>query len=158
MILFDLLRVVHLSAFALLITSVAGGWVLQRQLATTGDHRSQALLANAIRPLGLLSPAAITLLLLSGIGQMVQFGLGPFSEAWLLLKLLFFLAAATLGIIGGPLSGARTALMAKGAESPLMPDDERRLRAIGARLQVFLVMQSLLVFCILVLSIIKPGR
>jgi uncharacterized membrane protein SirB2 len=105
---------------------------------------------------GLLSPAAIVLLLLTGIGNMVILDLGFTDEPWLTVKIILFLIAAVNGIIFGIRSKKRGMLVGQMAKSNAPVNAEKTLAGMDRYSLLFLVVQTILLTAILVLAVWKP--
>lgn len=158
MAILSLLRLLHFVGFGLLATSTAGGWILFRRYRRLGDRRSQAVLLSGARAVGLLSPAGIGVMLLTGIGQMHFYGFGLFSEAWLSLKLLIFLIAATAGIVFSVRARTRTHLVSQLADGTAAAGAELEVARLDRQLQIFYQLQTTLLIVILLLAVMKPLR
>jgi uncharacterized membrane protein SirB2 len=152
-----LLRVLHLTGFALLVTATVSGWILFRRYRRLEDYRSKSILLDAARALSPLGPVAILIMLVTGIGQMHMYGLGLFTQAWLTLKLFFFLITSVAGIIFGIRARTRGRLVAELARSAAPAGAEERIMRLDSQLRVFYVIQATLLLMILLLAVIKPG-
>jgi hypothetical protein len=151
------LRILHLAGFALLVTSTIGGWIVFSRYRRLEDFRLKAALLGASRSLGLLSPVGIVLMLVTGIGQMHLFGYGLFVQAWLTLKVLFFVIAATAGIVFAVRSRARAVLVRELAQTGEKPEAVAAVARLDSQQRVFYLIQSTLLLLILLLSVMKPG-
>jgi|WetSurMetagenome_2_1015567.scaffolds.fasta_scaffold75556_2 hypothetical protein len=158
MLLPHLLRILHLTGFGLLVTATLGGWILFRRYLQLDDYRSQAALLKGARSIGLLSPLAILVMLVTGIGQIHFYGYGLFAQTWLTLKLSFFLIAATAGVLFSIRSSKRGQLIDQLAEGTAAPEAEKIVRRLDSQQRVFYFVQSTLLLLILLLSVIKPGH
>lgn len=107
----DPLIIIHLIGFAMLFTAGVSGWILNRQYASAPDFGTKGTILRAMRPIGLMSPVAILIMIITGIGNMHLLGVGIFTESWLALKLSFFLVAATTGVVFGARARARARLV-----------------------------------------------
>jgi hypothetical protein len=151
------LRVLHLAGFSLLVTSTLGGWILFTRYLRLEDFQSKAALLGAARAIGLLSPVGIAVMLVTGIGQMHTHGYALFIQAWLTLKVFFFLVAATAGIVFAVRARTRGTLVNELARGTAQPGAERIVARLDSQQRVFFFLQATLLVLILLLSVIKPG-
>jgi hypothetical protein len=154
----DLLIIIHLIGFAMLFTAGVSGWILNRQYCSAPDFRAKGTILGAMRPIGLMSPVAILIMIITGVGNMHLLGLGIFTESWLALKLLFFLIAATTGIVFGARARTRARLVGSFASGEPAEGASERLAALDKQFKLFYMFQLTLLLLILLLSVIKPGR
>ncbi len=151
----------HLVGFGLVMTLLVSGWLLHKQYSGTAGHKDKLIVLSSARMIGLLSPIAILVLLITGIGNMHARGLGFFgesSELWLNIKVLLFIVASTNGIIFGIRSKKRGMLVAQLAQGTATADSEAKLASFDKGALVFNVVQTILLISILVLTVWKPGR
>jgi len=147
---------VHFIGVGLLFTSLCGGWILHRQYRAAADWNAKIVILKALRPLGLLSPVAIAVMIVSGIGNMHLEGLGFFSVFWLSAKLVVVIVALVVGIIAGAWGKRRSMMAARAAAGDAPGGTEEDIRALDGRLRVTMAVQALLLLTILLLSIVKP--
>lgn len=150
--------VLHLIGVGMLFTTVFAGLLLHQQYKRAGDWASRLLYLKSLRTIGLLSPAGVALMLMSGIANMT---LGPysrpfFSDAWLGVKLLIFLVMVLVGVMTAVL-GARRARVAAGlaSEHPAGAGDPR-LRSLDKGMLASYFIQAVGIITIIALSIVKP--
>ncbi len=91
----------HFIGFGLVVTLNVAGFILNRQYKKAPDLLQKGAILRALRPLGLLSPVAIVILLVTGIGNMHALGYGLLEAGWLTAKIIFFAMAAVSGILLG---------------------------------------------------------
>jgi len=154
----DLLIIIHLIGFAMLFTTGVAGAILDRQYGNAPDFQAKGIILRAGRPIGLMSPVAILIMLITGIGNMHLRGLGVFTESWLSLKLLLFLMAAIIGITYGIKAKARAQLVMSLARGETNEDATGRLSVIDKQFKLFYRVQIMFLLLILLLSVVKPGR
>jgi uncharacterized membrane protein SirB2 len=147
----------HFIGLGLISASLVGGWILNNQYKRATDWKVKLAAVQSLRPIGLLSPISIAILLLSGIGNMEMEGLGLFSATWLSAKLFLFLIAVVTGVIFGGKASRRAKLVAQIAGGKGPEDAEPAIRALDRQQQLFYVLNSVLILAILILSIAKPG-
>ena len=64
----------HLLGFGLLCSSVIGSWILDGRYRRAEGWKTKRTILGLLRPIGLLSPVASGVMLLSGIGNLVAKG------------------------------------------------------------------------------------
>lgn len=151
----------HFIGLGLIMTLLVTGWVLTLQYGKTEDYKTKLVILSSMKRVGLLSPLAILVILLSGIGNMHVRGLGFFtesSETWLNIKILLFAAAAINGVIFGIRSKKRGMLVAQFAQGSAPADGTAKLAGMDKGALIFHVVQTILLISILVLAVWKPGR
>ncbi len=148
---------IHVIGVGLLFTSLIGGWLLDLQYRKAHDWPSKALLLKALRPIGLLSPLAVLVMLASGISNMMILGYGPFSVSWLSTKLVVFLILIITGAVFSVRGARRGRLVRELAGETSGAASEEAVRRIDRQQANFYLLQSLLLLIILMLSIVKPG-
>jgi uncharacterized membrane protein len=148
---------VHLIGVGLIFTTLFGGFILEMKFRRAKDPATAQLILKLIRPIGLLSPLSIVVMLLSGTANMHLTGMGLFSASWLTLKLVLFALAAISGVLFGIKGSRRAAIVSRlaGGETPDV--SERTLRTLNRQQLIFYVVQTVLILAILTLSIVRPG-
>ena len=151
--------VLHLVGVGMLCTTIFAGLLLHTQYKRTDEPGAKLLVLRSLRLIGLLSPAGVALMLLTGIGNMT---LGPqhytlFSHAWLSAKLLLFLLMVASGVFFAVQGARRARLVARITVEPAEARQEaRRLRSLDTQLVVAFVVQGILLLAILTLSVARP--
>ncbi len=148
----------HFIGIGMLFTTLLAGWILEGAYRKAPDWPSRAFILKLLRPLGLLSPASIFLLLLSGIGNMTL-SYTPytlFSDTWLTLKLAIFVVAAVSGVVFGIRSAQRARLVGSMTAGSPPAGTEASIKSMDAMQRLFLVVQAIFILIILTLSIVKP--
>lgn len=148
----------HLLGFGLIMTLLVSGWLLHKQYTGTTDFKTKSVILSSARSIGLLSPIAILVLLITGIGNMHVRSLGLFDEYWLGIKVVLFAIAAVNGIVFGIRSKKRGMLVAELAQGTAPPGSESRLATMDRNALAFYVIQAILLAAILILTVWKPGR
>jgi hypothetical protein len=151
----------HLFGFGLVSTLLVMGWLLLKQYHGANDYKSKLVVLSTARVVGILSPIAILVLLITGIGNMHARGLGFFdenSEPWLNIKIILFAIAAINGTIFGMRSKNRGMLVAQLAQGNAPPESESKLASFDKGVLVFNIVQTILLIAILVFTVWKPGR
>lgn len=148
----------HLIGFGLIVTLLVSSWLLHRQYTAATDFKTKSVILSSARSVGLLSPLAILVLLITGVGNMHLRGLGLFDERWLIIKVVLFAIAAVNGIVFGIRSKKRSMLVGQLAQGTAQPGSELKLASMDKSALAFYVIQTILFIAILVLTVWKPGR
>jgi uncharacterized membrane protein SirB2 len=149
--------ILHFIGVGMIFTTVLAGWILTGQYKRANDYKTKSQILKSLRPIGLLSPVTILVMLASGIGNMYALHMGVFSASWLTTKLIFFAIMAINGIIFGAKSAKRGKLVAQVAGGSAPTGTENVIAAMDKQQLLFYVVQSLLLLIILTLSVVKPG-
>ncbi len=153
-----LLMFFHLIGFGLIVTLLITGWLLHRQYTAAADFKTKTVILSSARSVGLLSPIAILVLLITGLWNMHLLGLGLFDEQWLGIKIVLFAIAAVNGIMFGIRSKKRGMLVAQLAQGTAPADSGSKLAGMDKSTFMFYVIQTILFTAILILTVWKPGR
>ncbi len=153
----------HLLGFGFITTSLTAGWILERHIRKTNDGNQKLLLLSASRTIGLLSPIASFLMLITGIANIMNvFGTSLsvlYSVGWLDAKIILFAFMLVNGAVFGPiLSRKRTKLIQSIAAQTAPADAEETVKIYGKNLSTFYFVQSLLLLVILFLSVWGTGK
>lgn len=151
-----ILLLIHLVGYATLFAATVGGWIIHTHYKSANDYPTKSLLLKSLRPFGILSPIAVAVMIASGIGNMVYFGIGPFSEGWLSAKLVFFLILVVIGVIFGTRSVRRGKLVAQLAEGTAPDGAATQVAALDRQLSIFYPAQFVLLLIVLSLSVVRP--
>ncbi len=154
---------VHLLAVGLLFSSIVGGWLLHRKIAAETDVRLRLYTGGTSRTFALLAPIAGVLLLLTGIGNIYNRYLGSeihwYNEGWLVAKIIFFVIAVVNGSVhGGILARKRIAVLQTMDQQKASADAEGLLSSINRQFSWHYVVQFLLLFIIIFLSVFGDGK
>ncbi len=148
---------VHFIGIGMIFTTIFAGWILEARSRKAPDWKTRLLILRLLRPIGLLSPVSIVVMLGSGITNMTFAGMGVFTASWLTLKLVFFALAVISGVLFGIRGTQRTRLVSKLADGGAPEGSERSLAALERQQRLFYVVQTVLILIILSLSIFKPS-
>jgi hypothetical protein len=150
----ELVLLFHLIGFGLLATTSVAGIILHLQYRKATDLAARAVLLRAMRPIGLLSPIAVLLMLVTGIGNMHAIGAGLLSLGWLTAKIIFFAIAGISGLLFSIKSKQRSALVQKMIAGNAPPYAEEMVAALDRQIMLFYLVMPLLIIIILYLSVI----
>jgi len=143
----------HFIGMGLFVTVQAAGFILEMQYRKAPTLEAKAVLLRALKPIGLLSPLAVVIMLVTGIGNMVELGLGVFSMGWLTGKIIFFAIAVISGLLFSVKARKRGALvqtMVKG-EAPTNADG--LLKDFDKQVGLFYLVSMLLLIVIVGLAV-----
>ncbi len=161
----------HFIGLGLLITSMLGGFFMHRQYRKAPDLRTKAIILKSARPFGLLSPIAMLLMLITGIGNMHALGIGIIRTLigsrdfiltqsfegmefwWLSAKLVFYAIAFIAGIVLGIFARKRGTLVHAMSLGEGGPDAKTRLALYDTLIAAGHVIMPVLMISILSLSV-----
>jgi len=153
----------HTVGVGLIFAVVTAGWLLNRKLETEQNIAQKLYLAGILRTIGLFSPVASLLLLITGIGNIHFRYLGStlswYSEGWLVAKIMSLAVMLVNGTVLGPmLSRNRSALLREMAEHKAPENAESMLNTLGRQILQFNLVQWILLLAILLLSTSGTGK
>lgn len=150
--------VLHLIGVGILFTTVIAGLLLHQQYKRAGDWASRLIYLKSLRTIGLLSPAGVALMILSGIANMTlgHYSRPFFFDAWLGVKLLIFLVMVLVGVMTAILGARRKRLATRLAEEQSAGATDPQLRSIDSRMLAAFFIQAIGIITIIALSIVKP--
>jgi hypothetical protein len=143
----------HFIGFGLIMTMNVAGFILNRQYMKAPDMKSKSAILRTARPIGLMSPFATLLMLITGIGNMHVLGLGIFDTSWLLAKLIFFTVAVICGTLFGIMAKKRAILVQQIADDNPPTDAEGLLLGYDKQMSLFYLVMAMITMMILGLSI-----
>lgn len=163
----------HFIGLGLLVTIQIAGFVLNSQYKKAPDLQTKAIYLRALRPIGLLSPVAILLMLITGIGNMYLLGMFSTSNTMethattmhsqgiilidfplLEKKIAVFIVAATLGIIMGIMSRKRGSLVASMVKGDAPQNANTFLEVLDKKIQTLSIVMSFLLLTLIYLSVL----
>lgn len=145
--------ILHFLGFGLLVTVNVAGFILNRQYKKAPDLQSKAVLLRAMKPVGLLSPIAVLIMLITGIGNMHALGLGVLDLGWLTAKIMFFAITVISGILLGIKSGKRGKLVQQMANGQAPQNASDLLAGYDRQVSLSYIVMPLLILIILALSV-----
>jgi uncharacterized membrane protein len=144
----------HLIGFGLLFPTLISGMIINGRSKRASDHAAKSALLQAMRPIGLLSPLAMVIILITGIMNMNLLGVGVLTLGWLTAKIIFFTIAVISGILFGAISRRRAALVENLGSGIPEPGAEAKLRGYDRQITLYYLVMTLLILVILYLSMI----
>jgi len=145
--------VFHFIGFGLFVTILIAAFIVERQYRKAPDLLAKATLLGVTRSIGLLSPFAVLLMLLTGIGNMHFLGIGLFDFGWLTAKVIFFAIAAVNGVLYGIRGRKRGALIMRLAKGEAPADAEATIKDYDKQQWAFYVVNAILLLLIVSLSV-----
>jgi uncharacterized membrane protein len=144
----------HLLGLGLLMTTLMGGVILEVQYRNTKDVQVKANVLKSLRPIGLMSPVGMVVMLVTGILNMNFVGAGILTYGWLTAKIIFFALLVISGIIFAIQSQKRGNMVRKLSTGGGPADAASQLKKYNGQVTLFYIVMSLLIVLILLLSII----
>lgn len=147
---------IHLLGYGLLISVLVATPILEYYLRRAESYEHALKLANIVSKIGLLSPIAALMLIVSGVSLMNLFGYGLFTHAWLTGKLLVFLVMIVSGAYSSmDIGKQRRSIyndLIDGKDNPKLPGE--LLRAHNRQSQ-YTRIQSIFMLMILIFTVYK---
>lgn len=144
----------HFVGLGLLVTAIVAGSILNRQYRKAPDLTTKATILRSLRPIGLLSPVGMLLMLVTGIGNMHELGYSALDlPGWLAYKIVFFAIAVISGVLFSVKSRRRAVLVQQLASGKAPADAEAMLDRQDRQITLFYVVLPLVFLVILALSI-----
>ena len=144
---------VHFLGFGLLITVNVAGFILNNQYKKAPDIQSKSVILKSLRPIGLLGPVAVIVMLVTGIGNMQALGYGLLDAGWLTAKIMFFAIAAISGILFGAKAAKRGKLVQQMVSGTAPANADALLASYDRQIGLFHFVMPVLLLIILYLSI-----
>lgn len=145
------------------MSSVVAGFVLDRKFRKASDHKVRLAIAGASRTMGLLSPVAAVLLLMTGIGNIHELFAGTdtnwYSQGWLVAKIVLYAIMVLNGSFYGPsLTRGRLKLLSSIEDQSAPPGVESALQSTNNQITLFYLVQSLFLLLIIYVSVFGSGK
>jgi len=153
----------HLLGFGLAAAALAGSFVLERKFRSEQDLNVKLYIGGLSRTMGLLSPFAVLLLLITGIGNIFNryaaLSIEWYQEGWLAAKIISFVILTLNGMIYGPrISRSRTKLVRSLYENSAPANADKALASLNHQMALFYVVQSTLLLIIVYLSLFGTAK
>ena len=156
----------HFIGFGIIATLNIAGNILNRQYKKAPDLLTKATILRSMRPIGMLSPLAVVIMLVTGIGNMQMMGIrfvgatidgsyepGILDIGWLTGKVILYIIIAISGVIFGIKAGKRGALVASMAKGNPPANAEELLRQYDKQIDMGYIVFPIIVIAILFLAI-----
>jgi hypothetical protein len=145
---------VHLLGFGLLVTPLFSGIILESQLRRAKDPQARNAIARSLRSVGILSPMAMLIMLITGIGnmQLSHYTMGNM-PSWLAFKIVAFTLVVISGILFAIRSRKRSTLLKTITGTDIPEETSKKLSAYNRQITLAYIVLPLLVLIIVYLSI-----
>lgn len=143
----------HFIGLGLFMTTATSGMILEFRLAKAPTIDQKIQISTIGRSIGLLSPLATVLMIVSGIMNMNGVGAGVLTLGWLTAKIFFFALLLISGMLFMVRSRKRTALLHEMASGAPPGETESRLKRENSQVRLFHIVVLLLLFIIMALSV-----
>ena len=143
----------HFIGFGLFVSLNVMGFYFNRAYKKAPDLQQKAAVLKLARPIGLLSPVAILLMIITGIGNMHSLGYGPLDFGWLSAKLVIFVVAIIFGATGGAKMMKRGKLVGSMLSGSAPADAQKQLDSLDKQITLIHTVLPVLLMCILALAI-----
>jgi hypothetical protein len=155
--------VLHLLSVGILTTTLLAGFILDRKLRKEPDLRLKLYTASISRIVGLLSPLAAILLLLTGIANIHNRFLGStsawYAEGWLVAKIILYVVMLFNGMFYGPgLIRSRLKIIRAQAEQTGPLNADTSIRSLNKQITLFYAVQTLMFLFILYISVFGTAK
>jgi uncharacterized membrane protein SirB2 len=148
----------HLVGFSLVSVLVIAGWILNRRFINEKDLSLKLYVGGITRTVGLLSPFAASVLLLTGIGNIYNYyygtGVDWYNQGWLVIKIVLFAVFVVNGMLFGPaLSKRRMKTVQTMLQEGVTDDGSRTINHLNSQINWFYVVQAVLLLGVLFFSV-----
>ncbi len=144
----------HFIGFGLLVTTITAGYLLNGQYKKAPDLPTKVIILKALRVIGILSPVAMLIMLITGIGNMQSLGYTVLDlPGWLAYKIILFTIALISGIIFAVKSRKRAALIQQMAGGTTPANARETIESYDKQISLFYLVLLILLILILFLSI-----
>jgi hypothetical protein len=155
--------VLHLLSIGVLTTTLLAGFILDRKLRRESDIRLKLYTAGLSKTIGLFSPFAAILLLLTGIANIHNRFLGStsawYAEGWLVAKIILYVVMVFNGMVYGPgLIRSRVKIIRSQVEQTAPMNADTSLRSLNKQITLFYAVQALLFLMILYVSVFGTAK
>jgi len=152
----EIYLLIHLLGFGLIISVLIATPILEYYLRRAESYEQALQIAKMISRIGLLSPIAALILLLSGAALMTIYGYGLFTHGWLTGKLLIFLVMVVTGAYSSMNVGKQRREiyidLIEGKDNPKLPGE---LIRVHNRQSQYTRIQSAFLLMILIFTVYK---
>jgi len=151
----QLILMLHFFGLGLLVTSMVAGFILNNQYKKAKDLPTKATILRSLKPIGLLSPFASLIMLISGIGNMHMLGYSILElPGWLAYKIVFYALAVISGILFGVKGKKRGALIQQMSAQTAPANADELLRGYEKQITLSYIVMPIIFLIILYLSIL----
>jgi small-conductance mechanosensitive channel len=153
----------HLIAFGLASALLTANIILERKLRSEPDWSRKIFLGGMMKTFSIISPIAIVLFLVTGIGNIHNRYLESpeawYTEGWLVAKIILFAILATNSLVFGPqLAGKRMQIIRALSDNTASADAKQQLKGFENQISLFFMVQLILFLSILFLSVFGGAK
>ncbi len=145
----------HLIGVGLLFCGMASIPIVESMFRKEPDQKSAYTLHKVISKLGILTPVASGLLLISGIVNIISAHIVLYREGWLIIKLVLFILLLFIGMYQGKCYRQRGALVEILSLGNAPETAQTHLKLYTQKLTKYSIIQTLLLFFILLITIFR---
>ena len=152
----------HITGFGAVFGAMIAGPMLERQFQSATDWQVRGKIAMMGMRISVIARVAMLLLLVSGIGNMVEYGFGfelAFScQAWWLgAKIVLWAIMLINGqLFAMQMMRIRGSVMQKVMAGNIPPDGESILKSTFKRANMFFRIQGFMLIVVMILAIFRP--
>ena len=149
---------VHMFGFSLISAAVIAGWLLNVRFAAEKELTLKLYIGGLLRMIGLLSPLAALVLLISGIGNIYNLyhetPVHWYEQSWLVVKVILFGVMLVNGSVFGPeMSRKRMRLIQAMLDEGDNDEKRNQLADLNKQIHWFYLVQSVLLVGIVFFSV-----
>ena len=149
----ELALLFHFLGLGLFVTIQVAGFVLEFQYKKAPDLQTKAVILRALRPIGLLSPVAVVIMIITGLINMNQLAIEFSTFMWLQEKLAVFVVAVVVGVFFGIRARKRGALVASMIQGKAPNDAETQLRGLDKQIMILSIVMPILFLAVVYLAV-----
>ncbi len=162
----EITLLLHFIGFGIIATLNIAGTILNGQYKKAPDLQTKGTILRAMKPIGMLSPVAIIIMLVTGIGNMQMIGIrfvgatidgtyepGILDVGWLTGKVILYLIIAIYGVMFGIKSSKRGALVGAMIQGKAPANADELLKQYDKQINMSYYIFPLFVIAILFLAI-----
>lgn len=153
MLILSVTLLLHYLGYGILVATTLAGMVLNLRYRKERDIPARAAVLRSLRPIGLLNPLGILIMLGTGIANMYLYGYGVLTSGWLTAKIIIFGFAAVMGISAGITSRKRAKLIETMAGNRAPDNAETLLASYDRSIGRFYLLMPLFLLLMLALSV-----
>jgi len=149
---------IHLLGFGMLATALLAGWILEHRQHKEPELKQKLFILSLGRPIEMLMPAALVLLLISGMAALRSAAGTPavllLSGPWFHVKLILSAILAADGIVIGPLLLRTRRHFLAGLEENIFSENlGGKLKRLNGTIRLYYLSQAVLTAAIVCASV-----
>jgi len=148
---------IHLLGFSLISAAVIAGWILNIRFSSEKELTLKLYVGGLMRPIGLLSPLAGLILLLSGIGNIYNLYYETpvywYQQGWLVVKIILFGVMVVNGSLFGPaMTRKRLTIVKTILDEGETEERTKQVSELNRQIHWFFLVQTVLLIGIVIFS------